>query len=829
MNKPIKPLEELLDSVRDIEGFPIGKDKDILALSDPPYYTACPNPYINDFIEEYGTPYDEKTDSYHCDPFIKDVSEGKNDPVYMAHTYHTKVPHKAIMHYIKHYTKPNDIVFDGFCGTGMTGVAAQLTNRHAVLSDLSPAASLISYCLNSKVLSSDFFDEAKKLIDSVEKDLSWTYKTKHKTTKELCDINYIIWSDILICPYCNAEYSFWDEAFDGESFYSEYRCPGCDANISKKDSKTAEVVYFDSLISREVKQKKQVPAFINYRYKGKTYFKVPDQYDREILDEIDKYQIPYQTCNRPMLFNDGKWGDMWRAGVHFGFTHSHHFYTKRNLIVLSHLFHAAFKSKHKQQMLLLLTSFTVKTGSKLHNIGFKNGKINLAGAQPNSLYIPSLFAERNIFILARGKAKDLSKMYASKQNSNSSKIFTQVGSATNMSLPNNSIDYIFVDPPFGDNLMYSELNFLWEDWLRVYTNSKEEAIISSFQNKNNYSYKELMKESFCVFYKILKPNRWITVEFHNSKSEVWNIIQDTLLKAGFIIAQVAILDKKQGTKNQMTTKGAVSKDLVISAYKPNQSFEDHFLANAGEGFEEEFIKMHLSHLKVEPTVERTEQMLYSKLIAYYVQRSYAVKYDAGTFYKMLRANFIEEDGYWFNKDQIESYREFKQKMRLEEIEDLKSGQMMMFIDCEKSAIIWLHTFLDTPKDFQTIHPAFTKIANMSNDRVPELTELLDKNFIFDNGKYRRPQTEDEKLSLTQKRERELQKEFDVLLLEAKGSKKKIKECRKQAVIYGFEQCYKNNRFQDILDLGKRLDKQIIENDSEISEFIDVAEIKVEGF
>ena len=51
--KPIKPLGELLDSVRNIEGFPIGKDEDILALSNPSYYTACPNPYVKDFIEEY--------------------------------------------------------------------------------------------------------------------------------------------------------------------------------------------------------------------------------------------------------------------------------------------------------------------------------------------------------------------------------------------------------------------------------------------------------------------------------------------------------------------------------------------------------------------------------------------------------------------------------------------------------------------------------------------------------------------------------------------------------------------------------------------------------
>lgn len=118
--------KEILDKLRDIEGFPLGEDEDIIKLSAPPYYTACPNPFINDFIEEFGKPYDEETDDYHREPFAADVSEGKNHPIYNAHSYHTKVPHKAIMRYILHYTEPGDIVFDGFCGTGMTGVAAQM-------------------------------------------------------------------------------------------------------------------------------------------------------------------------------------------------------------------------------------------------------------------------------------------------------------------------------------------------------------------------------------------------------------------------------------------------------------------------------------------------------------------------------------------------------------------------------------------------------------------------------------------------------------------------------------------------------------------------------
>jgi hypothetical protein len=173
-------LRKQLPELKKIEGFPIGEDEDILRLSDPPYYTACPNPWINDFIAEWETEKVElqaqgkRVADFEVDePYASDVSEGKNNPIYNAHSYHTKVPHPAIMRYILHYTQPGDIVFDGFAGTGMTGVAAGMCGnpekeikatiekefksdglyspnwgaRHAICGDLSPVASFIS-CVN---------------------------------------------------------------------------------------------------------------------------------------------------------------------------------------------------------------------------------------------------------------------------------------------------------------------------------------------------------------------------------------------------------------------------------------------------------------------------------------------------------------------------------------------------------------------------------------------------------------------------------------------------------------------------------------------------------
>ncbi|MGK5094677.1 DNA methyltransferase [Deltaproteobacteria bacterium TL4] len=205
---------------RKIEGFPIGSNEDILNLSDPPYYTACPNPWIADFIAEWEAQKPEQPEGYHYhrEPFAADVSEGKNDPIYNAHSYHTKVPHKAIMRYILHYTQPGDIVFDGFCGTGMTGVAAQMCGdsevvmslgyqvkpdgtilqeetdedgkkvwlpfsklgvRKTVLNDLSPAATFIAYNYNTPVDVAAFEKEAKSILSEVEKECDWMYETLH--------------------------------------------------------------------------------------------------------------------------------------------------------------------------------------------------------------------------------------------------------------------------------------------------------------------------------------------------------------------------------------------------------------------------------------------------------------------------------------------------------------------------------------------------------------------------------------------------------------------------------------------------------------------------
>ena len=296
-----KLTKEDIDKVRNIEGFPIGTDEDIIALSDAPFYTACPNPFIEDFIKEYGIPYDEATDDYHREPFAADVSEGKTDPIYMAHTYHTKVPHKAIMQYILHYTKPGDLVLDGFCGTGMTGVAAQMCGcpdndfrykieqlnpsvswgaRKAILNDLSPSATFIASNYNAAVDGYDFSEEAHRIVDAAERELGWMYSThpiQENLLGEKAVINYTLWSDVFYCPHCGKEIVFWNIAIDSDgNMKKELRCDSCGSIIKKSQCARAKDILIDKKSGKTIEISKQVPVLINYSYGGKRYDKVPD-------------------------------------------------------------------------------------------------------------------------------------------------------------------------------------------------------------------------------------------------------------------------------------------------------------------------------------------------------------------------------------------------------------------------------------------------------------------------------------------------------------------------------------------------------------------------
>lgn len=243
--------EKLKDpAFRKQEGFPIGSDEDILALSDPPYYTACPNPFAADMVDSHSaTEADHST--YSVEPFAEDVSEGKNDPIYNAHSYATKVPPGAIEPIIRHYLGGNPgVVLDPFSGTGMTGVAVTRANPQAiaVLQDLSPAATHIAAQLVHEIDPASFRQEARAILEDAHRECGWMYSTQVRGVA--VEARYYVWSDIYSCASCTQPVRIWD--IEGSKTVGGLKqktaCPHCGSLTSKQQMSAVIERYYDQVL-----------------------------------------------------------------------------------------------------------------------------------------------------------------------------------------------------------------------------------------------------------------------------------------------------------------------------------------------------------------------------------------------------------------------------------------------------------------------------------------------------------------------------------------------------------------------------------------------------
>ena len=855
-------LRAKLPELKEMEGFPVGTDEDIIALSDPPYYTACPNPWIADFVNEWETekPAKPKDWRYSREPFDADVSEGKNDPIYNAHSYHTKVPHKAIMRYILHYTEPGDIVFDGFCGTGMTGVAAQLCGdrdqvlslgyqvkpdgtilreetdaegrkswvafsrlgaRHAVLNDLSPAATFIAYNYNTPVDVDAFQQEATRILDDVQKECGWMYETHH-TDGRPSSVVYTVWSEVLVCPTCAGEVVFWDAAVDGRTgeVRDVFTCPHCGATLTKRAMTPAAVSRFDKAIGTTINQVKEVPVLINYTINKKRFEKKPDAADLALIDKIEKTDIPYLYPTELIPAGD-KTGEPLRIGI----THVHHFYTKRNLYILSAVLNAIMHTAVDGRTKSYLTAWFTSSHSRLHRMNrYAPQHHRHVGPMANTLYLSPTPAEISPFYFMRTKISDNSLSGAQSLSS-----VNTLGSATQIPARTASMDYSFVDPPFGSNIMYSELNFLWESWLKVWTNDKPEAIENKTQGKGIDEYRELMLRCFREHYRVLKPGRWMTVEFSNTQASVWNAIQSAIQQAGFVIANVSSLDKLRGGLQAIIGTTAVKKDLVISAYKPSDELEKRFAQESGtEQGVWEFVRMQLEHLPITSVSgsvlhrveERTPRSLYDRLVAYYVAHGAHVPLDSADFQQQARDRFPERDDMLFLEHQVSAYDKAKLRADRVVVEEL-------FVANEATAIGWLRRELGhARRTYADIVGPYMKAAQSiaKHERIPELKVLLEQNFLEDDrGQWYVPDPHKES-DLQKLRDRALLKDFEQYHQEVVHGQKRLKEFRIEAIRAGFRQCWEERAYSVIILMAEHLPTDVIEEDPQLLMYYDNAQM-----
>jgi DNA modification methylase len=845
-------LREKLNIIKNIDGYPTASDDDILIVSLPPNYTACPNPFLKDYIGEESTNDNNGRNS--VKPYKEDVSVGKSNPLYFAHYYSTKVPPEAIVPYILHYTKPGDIVLDGFCGTGMTGVACQLVDRQnhpnrglrrAVLVDLSPAATFIAAMTNSISSIVSYLDEVDEIVREVEKKLKYLLVTSHngwargekdsskrKNSPTLHsstsgEINYVVWSDVFNCSECGLETSYWDLIFmgPGMAIPKTLKCPKCDVIHTTKTLQRNWVSKYDHELGTLIKQAKQIPVLINYSVGKKRFEKTPDEQDLENLNKLENINLPFGVpiVKTPYGFNTEQ------PKKSHGFTHVHHFFSRRNLFLISEIWRRIVDIKNPVERNSVLYLFTgaIQRVWKLNR--YMPAHDRHVGPLSGTLYVSQVTAEIPVTSYISERVKDI-KRITSTTNLNNVIVSTQ--STTDLqNIPDKCIDYIFTDPPFGGNLNYSELNVFIEAWLQVYSNQKPEAIINTYQGKSIDSYTALMRDCFREYYRVLKPGRWITVEFHNSENAVWNSIQESLRQAGFIVADVSTLDKQKGTTKQLSYASAVKQDLIISAYKPEFTLEDAINIKNENQQCWDFIRYHLGRLPIVTikndeviiNSERQAFLLFDRMVAFYIQHNAIVPISANEFYVGLKQRFIERDGMYFLPEQTTEYDAAR----------LRAGriaQMMFFVNDEKTAIQWLRQQLDpsfggAPQTYQDLQPNFLRQLHQSrHEALPELSILLEQNFLIDEQQRWYIPDPSKAGDLDQLRQKALLKEFSMYL----KSSGRLRYFRSEAVRAGFAEAYQRRAYDVILQVASRLQDEVLHEDPDLLMYYDTATLRMKS-
>lgn len=465
------------------------------------------------------------------------VSSPKTSAAYQLHSYPTKIPPEAITPFIEASTEPGALVLDPFCGSGMTGLAAQRSGRSAILSDLSPGAVHLARNHTNVAPAASLLAALSTL------DRTWMRRAEsnlYATTCPTCAgralTRHTIWSDVHSCGECGHEVVLWNEADPGTgSVPRALRCLNCGAPISRAGAVPQR--------SDPVFKVVECTSGCRHLQEG-----APTADDLNHLRRLARRRLRHWS---PSTSIDPSREMYKRSALHLrNVQNVGDFYLPRAKHALSGLWHQLTK----------LPPGTVREGFRF---GFTNTawhasrmrRYNARGGQrplTGTLYIPQLTAEANAFEVFRHQIKQLANFAeATTERKGTASVFVRRSSATDLSwLPDQSVDYVFTDPPFGSNIFYGDCNLVWESWLGEVTDVDQEVVVNRSRTldeggKSVDDYEDLLAQAFSECRRVLQSEGRVSVVFHNSDDKVWMALLRAAERGGLQQSDVSILDKVQ--------------------------------------------------------------------------------------------------------------------------------------------------------------------------------------------------------------------------------------------------------------------------------------------
>ena len=485
-----------------------------------------------------------------------EISVRRSDPVYMAHGYLTKVPVDAIIPFIEAFTEPGEVVLDPFAGSGMTGVAAMMAGRRAVLSDISRLGQHIGLNYVNLVDQGSLREVTATVLEEAALRVRELYTTPCSRCGRAAELVKATWSQDYACNECGKVFTYY-QALEANQWHSRLSCSACGSSLQRRNlTRTGESMVLEAVrCGCAHSQIEQPPSGV-----------IPPRFP-----ELEHWPDVAIDADREMYRRS--------ALAKHDLTSTARFFSRRNLtalVALRDAIHRVGDPSLRGKLLFAFTAILPRASKR-----YQWSRQRPLNAQNQTYYVSSVFYEWNVFDLFERKvgaaiASDNTVRGGGPLFVPQTDVDYKLASADNLShVQSETIDYVFTDPPFGSNIFYSDMNLFQEAWLDGLTDRASEAVIvtSADGGESAHRYEALLTGALIECRRVLKPGGWLSMVFSNSRGQVWGIAQRALKRSGLEILpdRLSSIDKGQRSVKGLASgwEDTVTTDLVFTARKPS--------------------------------------------------------------------------------------------------------------------------------------------------------------------------------------------------------------------------------------------------------------------
>lgn len=427
------------------------------------------------------------------------------------HKYWGKKPASGISPLVEKYTMPGDTIIDPFSGYGVFCCEAYLKNRNVIVNDLNPIANFISDTLFSKDIN---ISVVRKLWEKIKKELSPYVEQWYKITID--DRTYLPISVLRNKDGCPLQFTFKD---GGKTLIKEIP-----HNLATEFCK-----YEDNYVVEEWYP--VVTLIENSRISARSNMRVEDLFTKRAL-----------ACHAKLLSLIEK-------------------YTTGSI----------------KKLFLIAFTANLANCSKLVPPIKSRGSLS-QGAWMTGFYIGEKYIENNVLHYYENRIKKAVKGKEDFLHAASGNLLTDPIRSTyritnfdakDIKLPDKSVDYVFTDPPYGDSVPYFEQSIIWNSWLRLEPDYKEEIVISdsNHRKKDIEAFENDINSAFSEIHRILKDNKYFSLTFHSLSGLEWKAVSNACVFNNFNVVEYEWLEQKTYPPRQLNRIKSIKGDVLVTFRK----------------------------------------------------------------------------------------------------------------------------------------------------------------------------------------------------------------------------------------------------------------------